>query len=206
MNFIKFAAKKRFGIDPENMELQKQTRLHIRSNNMIQLSKLVSFIKLKKFSTMTVNNALSFFRHLHESGFAAGTVTTVKSALTKVFLYGFDINVNDRLFASIPRSCAKLRPSPRPQPFSWSTIKVLGFASALDNESCSFQQLLRKTLFLVSLASGSRISELAALSRDPDHIHFLPSGSARLSPHFGFFAKMRTPLIDGNPGKLFPFH
>ena len=205
MAFIKFAAKKRFGIDPENMEFTEADKT---SSTVKQydsaFKKLVNFIKLKKFSYMTVNHALSFFRHLHESGFASGTVTTIKSALAKVFLYGFDINVNDRLFASIPRSCAKLRPSPRPQTFSWSINKVLGFASALDNGSCTFQQLLRKTLFLVSLASGSRVSELAALSRDPDHVRFLPSGSARLSPHVGFFAKNEDPTNRWQPWEIVP--
>ena len=166
--------------------------------------KLSAFIRSKKPTEMTINLALSFFRSLHDSGLAASTVITTKSALAKVFFYGFDMRLNDVCFASIARSCAKLRPAKRPEMFSWSLNKVLQLASSIHNDSCSYQELFRKTLFLLALASGARISELAALSRDKGFVKFLPSGEVSLAPHPKFLAKNEDPQNRWKPWKIVP--
>ena len=138
---------------------------------------------------MSINNTLSFFRSLHESGLASSMIATTKSALVKVFAYGFGLNLNDLCFASISRACAKQRPALRPSMLLWSLNKVLRLASGISTTDCSYQHLLRKTLFLVALASGARVSELAALSRDKGFVKFLPTGEVSLSPHPKFLAK-----------------
>ena len=53
-------------------------------------------------------------------------------------------------YASIPKSCAKLRPSKRPEAFSWSLNKVLHQASSIDATSCHYRKCFRKTLFLLA--------------------------------------------------------
>ena len=145
-----------------------------------------------------------FFRNLHESGFAASTVISTKSALVKVFYYGFGIRLNDICFASIGRAVAKLRPASRPEMLSWSLNKVLRLTSSISVDNCSYQQLLRKTLFLIALASGARISELAALSRDKGRVQFLDSGEVSLSPHPRFIAKNENPQKRWSPWKIVP--
>ena len=142
---------------------------------------------------MSTNLVISFFRSLHESGLAASTITTTKSALNKIFYYGFDIKLNDPCFSSIPKSCAKLRPAERLESFNWSLNKVLQWASSINSDSCTYLQLFRKTLFLLALASGARVSELSALSRDKGFIKFLPSGEVSLAPHLKFLAKNEDP-------------
>ena len=153
---------------------------------------------------MSLNLAISFFKSLHDSGLASSTVTATKSALTKIFLYGFDINLNDPCFSSIARSCAKLRPTERPEMLSWSINKVLRLASSICNTTCSYQMLLRKTLFLVSLASGARILELEALSGAEGFVQCLPDGQLSLSPHPKFLANNEDPQNRWKPWKILP--
>ena len=142
---------------------------------------------------MSLNTTLSFFRSLYESGLASSTIATTKSALVKVFAYGFGLDLNDLCFSSISRACAKQRPALRPDMLSWSLNKVLRLASTISDDDCSYQHLFRKTLFLVALASGARVSELAALSRDNGFIKFLITGEVSLSPHPKFLAKNEDP-------------
>ena len=112
MGFLKFAARRRFNIDPVNMDFTEADK----STSTIRqydsaFKKLSLFIRSSNLSEMSINSTLSFFRSLHESGLAASTVTTIKSALAKPFFYGFDLNLNDYCFSSISRSCARLRPA-----------------------------------------------------------------------------------------------
>ena len=107
-------------------------------------------------------------------------------------------------FSSISRVCARQRPAPRPDTVSWSLNRVLDLTSQIAIDQCSFQHLLRKTLFLVALASGARISELAALSREEGFVTFLFTGEASLAPHPKFLAKNEDPAYGPNPWTVVP--
>ena len=61
----------------------------------------------QKPSHMSLNLAITYFRSLHEQGLASKTVTTANPGLRKTFYYGFDINLTDIMFSSIPKSCAR---------------------------------------------------------------------------------------------------
>ena len=87
---------------------------------------------------------------------------------------------------------------------SWSLNKALHLASSINNDDCSFQHLLRKALFLIALASGARVSELAALSRDKGFIKFLPMGEVSLAPHPKFLAKNEDPAHRWKPWRIVP--
>ncbi|XP_068224886.1 uncharacterized protein [Palaemon carinicauda] len=205
MDFMKFAAHKGANIDPQNtlfLEYDKRDSTLRQYDSAVK--KLAKFLKDSNNDFMTLNLTVTFFRTLFESGLAANTITTIKSALKKIFLIGFDIDLTDSLLVSIPRACARLRPSSRPSSISWFLNDVLKLASETVNDSCEYIPLLRKTLFLVSLASGARISELAALSRDPGHIEFLPSGEVLLSPDKVFSAKNEDPQNRWSSWKIIP--
>ena len=110
------------------------------------------------------------------------------------------------------------RPPPKRPPLFWSLRKVLTFlrgptfttpVSALDQ--------LRKTLFLVALASGLRSSQLQALLRHPSWLVFSADGrQVSMSPSPKFLAKnerlghtlapttLRAWLVDGNHHPLCP--
>ena len=205
MDFLTFAAKQRFGIDSPNVlftEADKgQSTLRQYDSSFRRFAK---FSREQKPSYMSVNLAISYFRTLYESGLAPNTITSAKSGLHKISYYGFNINLNDPMFSSISRACAKQRQAPRPTILTWSLNKVLQLASDTNSESCEYIKLLRKTLFLLALASGARMSEIAALSRDPGFVKFLPSGEVLLSPHLKFLAKNEDPQDRRGLWKIIP--
>ncbi|XP_068232529.1 uncharacterized protein [Palaemon carinicauda] len=205
MDFMKFAAQRGASIDPSNtIFLESDKRESTLRQYDSAVKKLAKFLKDSQVEKMTMNLTVTFFRTLFESGLAASTITTIKSALKKIFHIGFGIDLTDSYFSSIPRACARLKPSTRPSAVSWFLNDVLKLASDTPNESCNYMALLRKSLFLLSLASGSRISELSALSRNPGHIEFLPSGEVLLSPNKVFLAKNEDPQNRWSPWKIVP--
>ncbi|XP_068237580.1 uncharacterized protein [Palaemon carinicauda] len=205
MDLMKFAAQRDADIDPQNtLFLESDKRDSTLRQYDSAVKKLAKFLKDSKAEVTTMNLTVSFFRTLFESGLAASTITTIKSALEKIFKIGFNIDLTDTYYSSIPRACARLKPSTRPSSVSWFLNDVLKLASDTPNESCDYVPLLRKTLFLMSLASGARISELSALSRDPGHIEFLSSGKILISPDNRFLAKNEDPQNRWSPWKIVP--
>ncbi|XP_068227926.1 uncharacterized protein [Palaemon carinicauda] len=205
MDFIIFAAQRPADIDPQNtLFLESDKRDSTLRQYDSAVKKLAKFLKDSKAEVMTMNLTVSFFRTLFESGLAASTITTIKSVLKKIFQIGFNIDLTDTYFSSIPRACARLKPSTHPSSVSWFLNDVLKLASDTPNESCDYIPLLRKTLFLMSLASGARISELSALSRDPVHIEFLSSGEILISPDKRFLAKNEDPQNRWSQWKIVP--
>ncbi|XP_068244294.1 uncharacterized protein [Palaemon carinicauda] len=205
MDFMKFAAQRGAAIDPQNtLFLESDKRESTLRQYDSAVKKLAKFLRDSKVEKMTMNLTVTFFRTLFESGLAANTITTIKSALKKIFHIGFNIDLTDSYFSSIPRACARLKPSTHPSAVSWFLNDVLKMASDTLNESCNYIALLRKTLFLLSLASGARISELSALTRDPGHIEFLSSGEVLLSPNKVFLAKNEDPQNRWSSWKIVP--
>ena len=84
---------------------------------------------------------------------------------------------------------------------SWSlpaVLKALAEAPFEPLHKASLHHLTLKTVFLVAIASGHRVSTLQALSVDPGHIRWEASG-ARLIPRADFIAKNQThssPLVE----------
>ena len=68
----------------------------------------------------------------------------------------------------------------------------------------SLKDQLRKTVFLIALASAARISELSTLCRGPDYVKFLPSGEVSLSPDRLFLAKNEKPDKRWSPWLIVP--
>ncbi|XP_068225652.1 uncharacterized protein [Palaemon carinicauda] len=205
VDFMKFAAHKDADIDPENvLFIESDKRDSTIRQYDLAVKKLAEFLENSNETRMTPNLAISFFRSLFDRGLAASTITTIKSALKRIFYVGFNIDLADSYFSSIPKTCARLRPSVRPQKVTWLLNDVLKLASDTDTESCSYILLLRKTLFLMAMASGARISELAALSRNPENLDFLPSGEVLLSPDRAFLAKNEDPQNRWSPWKIIP--
>ena len=88
---------------------------------------------------------------------------------------------------------ANLHPAVPYRAPDWSLDLVLQFViDNKDNTSVLF--LSRKTLFLVGLCLGSRISELFALRRDERSFRRMEDGSIKLFPDLRFLAKNENPL------------
>ena len=206
MEFIEFVNSKAKQITPINTCFTNQDKgessLRQYTSNY---SKFFSFIREHKPQRMTIDLAISFFRELFDKGYAPSTITSIKSSLHKPFLRAFNIDTNGPDLSSIPKACARLRPSDNSTDMlPWNLNKILESASQVDNLHCDYLTILRKTLILVALASGARISEIAALSRAPGFVKFLPSGEALLAPHPKFLAKNENPQERWKPWKIVP--
>ncbi|XP_068247350.1 uncharacterized protein [Palaemon carinicauda] len=205
-DFLSLAVKKRFGISKKSLDFLEEYKTEsTRRQYESSWRKWVSFVKAKNPTEITIDFCMSFFIHLHGQGLAANTITTCKSALTRPLLYAFQIDLSSNIFNKLPKACARLRPAPPPKPISWSLDKVLHFASNLDNDSCPLKDLTQKVIFLFALASGARVSEIVALSREEGHILFADTGELTLFPDPTFLAKkLITHQEMGPPGESAP--
>jgi len=99
---------------------------------------------------------------------APRTVSNYRAALKWPLQLGFHIDTSSSLAGRVIRGLALRYPKPPRILPLWSLDKVLSFLSGprFLPSNCSMWDLTRKTIFLLSLASGNRVSELAALSRD----------------------------------------
>ena len=81
--------------------------------------------------------------------------------------WAFDIDTNAEVFSLLGRSMFLAKPPPKRKTLQWSLDAVLEllYTQEFDSETASPEKLLMKTLFLSALASGNRVSELAAVIR-----------------------------------------
>jgi len=162
---------------------------------------------------------LSFMKSIFDKkGFAPATVATYKSGLSKPLLWAFGLDLAKPVFQDFYKGLLNIRPS-RPQvPPEWSLEDVLLLLSSDDfNENIPLDRLTQKTLFLLTLATGGRISEMQALKRGEASLQFRLDGSLHLIPDPEFLAKNEDPasrrapiyvsplfLDDGSPSPLCP--
>ena len=121
------------------------------------------------------------------------TILVYRNSLKLPLLYGFSINSSDREFSLLARSQFLSNPPPKKIIPAWKPNKVLSMFEQPEftNSRATPSRLLMKTLFLVALASGNRVSKLAAFSRAGSKI--LPgSKKAILAVHPGFLYKNQT--------------
>ena len=166
--------------------------------------KWVLFVRSKQPAKITLDFCISFLRHLHEGGLASSTLNSLKSAISVPIKHGFGINLSDDIFQKVVKACAKSRPKLPKQPPSWSLAKVLEKAASIGLDCTDLTLQLRKTAFLITLASSGRISEVTALMRGGEHIQFLQTGEARLTPDRAFLAKNESPSDRWEPWVITP--
>ena len=137
--------------------------------------RFVTFAGGRQVATPVV---LDYFMSLFSQGLEVRTILVHKSALMDPLFYGFNLNLNDKIYSDFLKGLKTKRPLKKLLPPSWEVGVVLAFLkspSFRDNESIDVASLLLKTLFLVGLATGSRISEISALRRDILHCKFWPN-------------------------------
>ena len=90
-----------------------------------------------------------------------------RNALHLPLLHGFNINTKDQEFSLLSRAQFINNPPQQRLVPTWDPTTVLSMLDLLQfhNSSASPADLFAKTLFSVALATGNRVSELAALSR-----------------------------------------
>ena len=89
----------------------------------------------------------------------------------------------------------------------WNLARVLTWLNSQTFElldSASVSDLTLKTCFLISLASACWISEVHALSTEPDYLQFRDDGSVLLLTHPAFISKNRLPSVGAQSACVHP--
>ena len=145
---------------------------------------------------------LLYLTHLAQTrGLSPKTVLVYRNALKLPLLHGFNINTSDREFSLLARSQFLQNPPPKKLIPAWNPNKVLSMLEQPEflNHRATPHRLLMKTLFLVALATGNRVSEIAAFTRVGSKI--LPgSKKAIIAVRPGFLYKNQT--LDRSPPNI----
>ena len=151
--------------------------------------RFIDFLKSENIrpDKVSISDVIRFLVSLFKSNLKATTVNHYKTALTKPILAAFNIDIKTQELSDLIRSMQIVRPSlPSVEP-QWNLNKVLNHIN-VNNLILSDRDLLRKSAFLLLLATGWRISELHACVRSDDYCKFSNS-SLRIRPHPNFLAK-----------------
>lgn len=124
-----------------------------------------------------VMDFLSFLSH--KRGRSASTIATHLAALADPLKYGWGIVLDPRSVQLLKRGLFHQNPPPRRENPFWSLEKVLTLLSSSKyQDNPSDLDLMKRTVFLMALASGFRSSQLRALTRFPRYTTFAADGSA----------------------------
>ena len=154
-------------------------------------SRFMTFVEGKNipFEEITVATVISFLTQLfHERHLSPNTVAHYKSALAVPLQLHFNIDLSTTAFRNLLRAMYLQRPNQPVSTPAWSLDKVLTFMEGLTNP-ITLEMLLKKTAFLLMLATGWRISELHACVRDQAYCYFTGDGILHIRPHPSFLAK-----------------
>ena len=155
----------------------------------------ISFLKREKisFEQVTIDSVLHFLYFLfYTRKLSLSTVALYRTALSVPMLIYFQIDLNVKAVTDLLRGMSHERPKKPPSTPTWSLNKVLTFLENLNN-NMNQTMLLKKTAFLLLLATGWRISELHACVRDKEFCSFTSNGILRIRPHPSFLGKNEKP-------------
>ena len=155
----------------------------------------ISFLKREKisFEQVTIDSVLNFLYFLfYTRKLSLSTVALYRTALSVPMLIYFQIDLNVKAVTDLLRGMSHERPKKPPSTPTWSLNKVLTFLENLNN-NMNQTMLLKKTAFLLLLATGWRISELHACVRDKEFCSFTSNGILRIRPHPSFIGKNEKP-------------
>ena len=111
-----------------------------------------------------------------ERNFSPNTVKVYKTALRDPIHFAYDIGLHDDVFHKVVRSFSLRKPAPPPGSLSWPLKKILSHLALVDPRQYPIRDLLDKSMYLIPLASGGRISEIFALCCGPDFTYVTTSG------------------------------
>ena len=162
------------------------------------------FCKTSNSNLISDNLIISFFDFLlKDKNLRVNTLQAYKSALVDPLKYGFNYNIPNEIVLKCFKGMANLNPAVPIWVPDWSLDAVLQYL--IDNKNNSSPLFLtRKTLFLVGLCLGSRISELFALRRDEKSLIRMNDGSLKIYPDITFLAKNENPLERRGPHIIKP--
>ena len=168
--------------------------------------KLLNFLSDKQIppDELSFANVFQFFTYLfYERNLKPSTVAHYRSALTVPLMLHYNIDLKVPAVTDLLRAMSLKRPNAPASTPGWSLNKVL---TLLDNlsEPIPEQLLLRKTAFLLLMATGWRISELHACVKAEKYCSFTWKSNLVIRPHPLFLAKNESPLKRWKPKEIKP--
>lgn len=155
--------------------------------------KFQAFVRRNRISEITPETLANFATSTFHSSptVSPATVTNAMVAIRDPVAYGFGVEINRRTWDLLRSSFFNQRPPAPPSPPSWSLEKVLTLLqSPRFSVNPSSSDLLLKALFLTAMATGHRVSQLAALLRTSQFMRFGHDDmSVTLAPKPFFLAK-----------------
>ena len=153
-------------------------------------------LQLHTWETISVADFLTFLFSVKKC--QVSTIKGYRSTISNTLKYktGYDFGSHPVL-SELIKSFAKQRPVDRPLAPKWDLTFVLSHMCKAPFEpldKASLFYLSVKTVFLVTLATARRVSEVHAFSIDSDHLRFSNlDGSLILRTQVGFLAKNQLP-------------
>ena len=150
----------------------------------------LDFLKQKgiPFDCIVIEVVMQFFSYLfYSKGLKPSTISHYRSALSQPLMIYFNIDLGVQAVQFMLRAMKLQRPNEPSSRPAWNLSKVLTYLENVD--TTSIVQSLRKTAFLLLLATGWRISELHACVREEDFCRFTENSSLIIRPHASFLAK-----------------
>ena len=139
-----------------------------------------------------------------EKNLAISTIKGYRAMLSNTLKFGSHASSlgSDPVISELIRSFELERPVSRSLTPKWNLSVVLHSLISPPFEplsEASIKFLSWKTVFLLTLASGARRSEIHALSMEPQLLRFNNNGSVSLSLQPGFLAKTQLPSVVPSP-------
>ena len=154
--------------------------------------KFQSFIRVTNKMRLDKNIFFEFASYLfHDLKLSTSSISCHLSTIYDPLQFGFQLFPDPRILELLKNSYFLQRPRKRKPDPQWSLQKVLTFlSSARYTTNPSSADLFHKSVFLTALATGFRISQLAAIVRTSAFLRFgLEDASVSLAPHPMFLAK-----------------
>ena len=167
---------------------------------------------------VVVDYALNFLKKLFiKDNLKPSTILKYKTAIATPLLAKFNINIKIPEASQLMNAMKRARPDIPSKDPHWNLNKVLKFIDEEIPDSPPLSLLLRKTAFLLLLATGMRVSELHACLRTKECCSFTEDNFLQIGHHYLFLAKNEKPdkrwsprivkpliMEDGRPNKLCP--
>ena len=138
-----------------------------------------AFLKDSREKSISESTFLKFFLYCkNKLGRQATTIYSYRSALKRIAMQVFKIDLYSQHFESLLKGIKLKQKILRIPNISWCLDKVLSYLENIDNSDIKL--FTGKAAFLLQLAMGCRISELASVSRDVSYTQFLPGGQLKI--------------------------
>ena len=119
----------------------------------------------------SINDVLTFFTHLYNTGLSYSTISSVKSVLsTLIHIPGITKIAEHPLVKRLMTGIFNSRPTLPRYNFTWDTSIVINFLKRLDYDNLSHKLLSYKVAALLTILSGQRVSTVHKFRLSQLHI------------------------------------